>query len=466
MSELWTQLLIPHLINIVTILAAAITIVHILTQVKKPSSMIAWILFIVIYPYLGILLYILLSGRKIERIIRKKGMINMTEVTPYPHRPHSQIERLLCRNKIACALPGNDFFLCADGIEAYEKLLDMIANARKAIYISTYILGKDSVTETIVDHLARKAKEGVEVKILMDAIGSKWLEFDPSPLRPLKEAGGEYHFFMSVIKEPFNSKINLRNHRKMIIVDGEKVMSGGMNIAREYLAPKPHEKLWADISFIVEGRAAYHYLEVFRSDWESQTQSRIRLAQSLSIRKSSDNALLQVVPSGPDIATDALYEAILQGIALAQKHIWIVTPYFIPDASLLEALTIASHRGVDVQIIVPDTSDHPLVDMSRIGFLRDLAKEDVTIRFYKSGMLHAKAILIDEMVGILGSANFDVRSFFYNFEVSTFLYTKREQRLLKNWIEALYSHCDTDMKTAGKVRIVFENVFKIIAPIL
>jgi len=466
MNEIWTQLLVPHLINIVTILAAAMAIVHILTQVKKPSSMIAWILFIVIFPYLGILLYILLSGRKIERIIRKKGMINMSEVTPYPHQPHSQIERLLCRNKIACALPGNNFILCADGIEAYQRLLEMIQNAKKAIYISTYILGRDEVTETIVGHLAQKAKEGIEVKILMDSIGSKWLELFPSLLKPLKEAGGEYHFFMSVFKEPFNSKINLRNHRKMIIVDGERVMSGGMNIAREYLAPRTHEKLWADISFIVEGRAAYHYLEIFRSDWESQTRSRIRLTQPVYENISSAGAILQVVPSGPDIETDALYEAILQAIALAQKRIWIVTPYFIPDASLLEALTIASHRGVDVQIVVPDTSDHPLVDMSRIGFLRDLAKEDVTIRFYKSGMLHAKAILIDETLGILGSANFDVRSFFYNFEVSTFLYTPKEQQMLRNWIEKLYTHCDMQMKEAGSVRIVFENVFKIVAPIL
>ncbi len=463
MSDLWAHLLYPHLYNIVTILVAATAIAHILTQVKRPSSMSAWILFIVVFPYPAVLLYILFSGRKLKRIIQRKGMIELTQMEP-KRSEYSTIEALLCRERIPCATSENGFELCENGVVAYRRLMELIQNARHFIFITTYIFGKDRVTEAILEHLVTKAKEGVQVKILMDAIGSKWLDLNPSFLRPLQEAGGEYRFFMSVFRDPLNSKLNLRNHRKMIVVDGTHVLSGGMNIAEAYLSPANHPHLWADLSFVATGKAAYHYLEIFRSDWESQSDELLSFPVPEYAIHRPGNCRMQVVPSGPDIPTDALYEAILQAIALARRRIWIVTPYFIPDASLLEALTIARHRGVEVAIVVPDTSDHPLVDMSRIGFLRDLSKEGVSIHLYKSGMLHAKAILIDEAVGVLGSANFDLRSFFYNFEIAAFLYSATELAALEHWITALLGQCETGLKEAGRVRIIFENIFKIVAP--
>jgi len=454
-----------HFFTLVTFLFVFLAIGHLLTQRKKPSSTIAWTLTLILLPYLGIVLYMIFQDRKLNKIIQNMHEIRLEDGDDVVEVPHSRTEHLLRANGIAGATGNNSFELCVDGVDAYEKLCHLLERAQKSIYISTYIFGRDDVTKHLLDILVKKAKEGLEVKLLIDAFGSQLLEIFPQSLAGLKKAGGEYHFFMSMIKHPRESKLNLRNHRKMIVVDGESVMSGGINISQEYLSAEDSQALWMDLSFILKGAGARHYYEIFRYNWESELNRALETHHDKHNIDAGD-AIVQVVPSGPDVKTDALYEAYLSAIYEAQEKIWIVTPYFAPDSSLMDALIVARHRGVEIKIITAKVSDNFLVDISCSGFLRDLEKEQVEILFYKDKMMHAKACLVDQKCAMLGSSNFDARSFFYNFEVVSFLYSKKDIADVALWIERLFSSCEKGMREGGRVRILIENFFKIFAPAL
>jgi cardiolipin synthase len=459
------EFMMLHFFTFITFLLVFTAIAHLLTQRKKPSSTIAWTLTLVLLPYIGILLYMIFQDRKLNKIIQNMHEIKLQESDFAVDVEGSKIVHLLRANGMAAATGNNSFELCIDGVDAYEKLCQLLRVAKKSIYISTYIFGRDNVTKHILEILAQKAKEGLEVKLLIDAFGSQTLEIFPKSLALLKEAGGEYHFFMSMIKDPMSSKLNLRNHRKMIVVDGEKVMSGGINISQEYLCEVDSEDLWMDLSFILTGSAAKQYDEIFRYNWETQLKSKLKTYHD-SQTKIVGDSVVQVVPSGPDVDRDALYEAYLSAIYEAKEKIWIVTPYFTPDSSLMDALIVARHRGVEIKIVVPKVSDSFLVDISCSGFLRDLEKEQVEIFYYSDKMMHAKAFLVDQQCAVLGSSNFDARSFFYNFEVVSFLYSKSDIVRVEVWIERLFSSCERGVREGGQGRILVENFFKIFAPAL
>jgi len=455
------ELIKPDLLYVVTAFFIFVTTLHLLTQRKKPTSTISWVAVIIIIPYLGILLYMIFHGRKIRRVSKSIKDIKIQNNYLSNTQPNSEVESQIVKNSQVYASNCNRFYLFEDGVKSYHKLIDMLENAQKSIYISTYIFGDDKVTKEILKILVLKAKRGVKVKLLIDAIGSQKLEISHKNLQVLKDAGGEYHFFMSLIKKPFLSRLNLRNHRKMIVVDSTSVMSGGINISELYLSfDDDSGSLWRDISFVIEGSAALQYEEIFKSNWETDTDTKIKKNDIKDDELSVGNSLIQVVASGPDLSRDVLYEALLLAIYRAKSRVWILSPYFAPDSSLMDALIIARHRGVEVKIISPKSSDHFFVDIARSAFLRVLHKEGAEILFYKNRMLHAKAFVFDDESVVLGSANFDSRSFFYNFEVVSFLYTKRDIKIVVSWIEKLFLDCEVGMREASKMRLVVENFFK------
>ena len=231
------------------------------------------------------------------------------------------------------------------------------------------------------------------MKLLIDCIGSLPLYFHQKPLRNLRNAGGQAAFYMPLLTRPFQNYINLRNHRKIFIFDDCTVLSGGMNITREYMGPSPYDQRWEDILFFLQGPAVFHYREIFTEDWNHTAAEKLAMPDFLP--DATGDAIIQVVPSGPDIQNDALYEALLFAVFSAQERIWIVTPYFVPDKSLMQALVIACHRGVDVRLITPASSNHLVADLSRSGFMRELKSKGVKVLLYPRGMIHAKAILFD-----------------------------------------------------------------------
>jgi len=329
-----------------------------------------------------------------------------------------------------------------------------------------FILDPDEVGKEFIDSLARRAADGLNVKLLLDSVGSR--HTTRRFLSPVVEAGGQISFFMPLLHRPFRGRTNLRNHRKIIIADEQRVIAGGANIASNYFDRTTKSSHWRDLSFVLEGPAVMHYTEVFRSDWEFASGERLTLHPELAqpVHNDRGGAIVQVLPSGPDVPGDPLYDAILSAIFAAKQRLWVVTPYFIPDIALVQALRLASHRGVDVHILVPEKSNHPIADLARGTHLRDLQADGCTILLYTDGMMHAKVFLVDSQLAMIGSPNMDLRSLFLDYEIAMFAYSKPEIHATEAWIEDLAINSRIGVREVGDFRDICEGVARMMSPLL
>jgi len=450
-----------HLGTIVVDLLVLSSLGHMVYQRREPTSMMAWLLAIVLLPYIAVPLYFIFRSRKLRR--KAKSDIQLACRREIPASDATQIDLILRTNGIAGAITGNRFAFFPDGVKAYQCLMAHIQKAEREILISTYVFSTDEVARRIIDALEAKAREGVDVRVLIDSAGSLPLYLFQWPLRRLKKAGAQVAFYMPLLARPFQNYINLRNHRKIFLFDGTTVLAGGMNLSREYMGPVPLKLRWIDMLFEIQGPSVFHYREIFIQDWNHTAKAKLPLPNRLP--DAQGETTIQVVPSGPDIPADALYEALLSAVFGARERIWIVTPYFVPDQSLLKALIIARHRGVDVRLITPASSNHLIADLGRSSFMRDLAANDIPVCLFPDGMIHAKAILIDNGV-MMGSANFDQRSLFYNYEVVSFIFSTDVIEESKTWMEKLMDRCQQPMAPAGRWRRMGENLMRIFAPLL
>ena len=241
-------------------------------------------------------------------------------------------------------------------------------------------------------------------------------------------------------------------------------MAGGMNISGKdmFVAPKPGA--WQDLSFVVEGPAAWHFDQVFRSDWKFAMGEDLDGVTDPPPGDLPNGAVLQVVPSGPDVVNDPLLDTILMSIFSARQRVWIVTPYFVPDDAVAQALLVACHRGIDVSILVPEKSNHALADIARGSFLRDIERAGGTIWQYTPGMVHGKLVIVDHELAMVGSANIDMRSLMLNFEIMQFVYSKTEIDALEAWVRRLVQNSKTGIPIVGAVREIIEGLTRVIEP--
>jgi cardiolipin synthase len=291
---------------------------------------------------------------------------------------------------------------------------------------------------------------------------------------PLRAAGGEVKRFMPVL--PFVSSrtsANLRNHRKIAVFDEHTAIVGGHNLAREYMGPEPLRKRWRDFGAVIAGPAASLLNEVFLADWafaSNQSLDTLHKEQRPEALRSEGASEVQVVASGPDVDGDPLYEAILSMIQEAERSIWIVTPYFIPDEVLLRSLVVKARAGCGVTLIVPARSNHPVTDFARRYYLRELLRAGAQVHFHGPGMLHSKAMIVDDRIGLLGSANFDQRSLFVNFEIGVLLFSESDVQAMKAWASELLSSCNQSRpERPPKYRLignVVEEFSRLLAPLL
>ena len=268
---------------------------------------------------------------------------------------------------------------------------------------------------------------------------------------------------MPLLRLPYQNYINLRNHRKIYLFDERVLLSGGMNLAEEYMGPVKTNTQWEDLLYKSTGESTYQYAQIFEDDWAYATAQPIREA-TIPSSEVHGNAYIQVVPSGPDIKGDALFEALISAIHSAQKRIWIVTPYFVPDESLSYALKIAKHKGVDVKIITPKASNHLIADLSRSSYMRELQENNIELVLYKGNMLHAKAILFDDVATMIGSVNIDNRSLLLNYEVVSFAYSEEIIYNVEQWMQGFINNSESRLPTASKGRRIVENFMRILAP--
>jgi len=433
-----------HLATILGFVLALLLVSRVLRQHSRPATSIAWFLFMVLAPWVGVPAYLVFGGRKIRDRAGRKPDLHPTS----PAQPPITVADDSARRLVACGLPppraGNAMELLTDGTAAYERLLALIDGAQQSIHLTTFILAGDAVGRSLIARLATRAREGIAVRVLVDAVGS--LGARTWRLRELKRAGGEVGVFMPVLPLRRRWSANLRNHRKLAIFDDGVVLTGGMNLAQEYMGPAlpdgARDRRWIDTSVEVRGPAVADFAQLFAQDWRFATG---RIVAVGAPPAAVGDIALQVAPTGPDVAGDPFYDVLTAAIHNARERIWIVTPYFVPDEGLLRALALQARVGVDVRLVMPRRSNHRVADLARNRLLRELAQTGVRVFLHPQAMIHAKHIVIDDRVAITGSVNMDARSLYLNYELAVFAYGCAATARDAWWIGRLAAQCDESL---------------------
>ncbi|MHC4962444.1 MAG: cardiolipin synthase [Planctomycetota bacterium] len=469
-TALW--IILTYVFFIASFLLGIILIAHILLQKRPPSGTIAWLLIIFFLPYIGVPLYLVFGGRKMQRHINQKSRIDLISNQQIPDDQASMIDRFLRTYNIPGAESGHHGCLCRTGHETFQAMEAVLQSAQRTIYISTFIYQPDEVGKRILDILVEKAKAGIDVHLLMDGVGS--LHTRVRFFKPLIEAGGKIAFFLPVLHRPFRGRTNLRNHRKITVVDNCRVVAGGANIGTESMNVHGRPALWKDLAFVMEGPAVRHWLSVFAMDWEfaakeTLTDGELKIPDHIEPPQGlglAEAGIVQVVPSGPDVDGDVLHDALLTMIYSAQNRFWAVTPYFVPDDALCQALTLAARRGVDVRVVLPRRSNHISPDIARGIPLRQIQAAGGQVMFYTPKMMHAKVVLMDDEAAVVGSANMDIRSLLLNYETAMFVYSPEAINEIETYIEDLMAHSKTGIAEASLPRALGESIVRLVSPLL
>jgi cardiolipin synthase len=466
-----TNGVVPHLLTVAGFILAFFAIARLMSQRKQPGNTFAWLFLIAFVPYVGVPLYLMFGGRKLRRLAVKKSLICPTgTIAPFAILEQTFAARVFTRTGACPPVRGNRVSFITTGEDAYQRLEHAILHARHSIHLMTFILARDAVGRRIVKLLAQRAREGVKVRLLLDGLGcflSSGRFCDP-----IREAGGEVVRFMPVMPLQTPHSANLRNHRKIAIFDHQIAAVGGRNLAVEYMGPTPNKRRWRDIGGVIEGPAVRLLDEIFLADWaHASGQSLAALQKELpaELPAPAGDSEVQIVISGPDAAGDAIYEGILSLVQQAERSVWIVTPYFIPDEVLYRSLMVQARAGIDVRLVVPARSNHLITDLARRHYLRELRTAGVKVLLYGPGMNHAKILLVDEQTGLFGSANMDMRSLFLNFEVGAVTYSRPEAAAIRQWMQEVFSQSKPMPEPHLERRFIpriAEEIARLLAPLL
>lgn len=436
------------LLIVVNLLLSSVVV---LLENKRPTSALAWLFFLNLFPVIGFFFYILLSEnisrRKIFSYTLKEKNIfdqiladqyqdfklgNFSEFKEFSDRYK---EMVLYHNRLSEAFYSQnneiDFFF--DGQAKFDALFKDIKKAKHHIHLIYYIVKSDRISRDLIDLLCQKAKSGVEVRFLIDHVGGRQLSH--KLIRQMKAAGIEVSFFFPSKLKYINFKANYRNHRKLVVIDGDIGYTGGMNVGDEYIYSRRFGH-WRDTHMRITGDAVIALQMRFVLDWRAASKNFILLDEKyIHIKPRGNKVGLQIVSSGPDDINDQIKQGYLKIINEATKYIYIQTPYFIPDSSIMDALSIAAASGIDVRIMIPNMPDHPFVYTATKAYCMDMVEYGIRPYMYQGGFLHCKGIISDDMIASFGTCNFDIRSFRLNFEVNAFIYDAATATLLRRQFE-------------------------------
>ena len=417
------------------VVVAAVAIIHVLMDNRQPAKTMAWVLVIAFVPVIGVIFYLFfgINHRK-ERIISqsqmdeltKRSMLSFVEQHDF-HVPERQkpLVDLFVNQNLALPFKDNQIDIMTDGYAFFPELLRDIAEASHHIHINMYIFEDDALGRLVADALMDKARQGVKVRVIYDDVGC-W-RVNSRFFEHLREAGVEVVPFLPVRFPSFTSKVNYRNHRKIIVIDGRIGYIGGMNFARRYVSQK-----WRDTMFRLQGGVVYALQRAFLVDWYFVDHTLItdRIYYPTS-QISSKSGVAQIVTSGPL----ARYPEIMQGyvriILAARRYIFIETPYFLPNEPILFALKTAALAGVDVRVMCPMSSDAHFIDWASRSYLREIYEAGARVYLYEPGFLHSKLLISDDSLVSCGSVNVDFRSLENNFEANVFVYDEGTALRLK-----------------------------------
>ncbi len=432
-----------------------------LLEYRRPANAMAWLFILFLFPIVGFVLYYFLAReyerrRKVRKrggfdeqlraeILEKSRVLDGPDEMPHPDFVHEARLFKLLRKAGASPITGrNRSRVLTNADMAYEAMLKAIRGATHHIHFSTYILRDDDTGRAFREELVRKAGEGVQVRLLYDGIGS--YKIKRRFFEPLKEAGAESASFFPFRPSFLKKRMNYRNHRKILVVDGRIGFVGGINVGDEYLGKHPRLGFWRDTHLQLEGDSVYGLQEVFLKDWDMATRRHPADPGFFPEHRCQGGEVVQIVAGGPNRRDDAIHETLFGALTVAKERIWIATPYFIPDASILMALKIAAMSGVDVRLIVPLVPDTALVHAATMSYVDQMMSYGIRFWQYERGFIHAKVVIVDRLMASVGTANMDLRSFFSNFELNALLFDgERIDELERDFLQ--------DMKDSREIEL-------------
>lgn len=430
-----------------------LAIVLIFLERRDASSTWAWLMVLFFIPILGFLIYLLL-GRQLRKkhLFRWEGrdkigidklidyQLDAIEQGTFEFRlddalDYKDLINMHLRNNHAVLTQDNAVQIFNDGEAKFNALIEDMEQAKDHIHVQYYIFRLDSLGQRIHDVLIRKAKQGVKVRLLFDDMGSRGVR--KKHFKELVELGGEVEAFFPSVMPLINPRLNYRNHRKIVVIDGRIGYIGGFNVGDEYLGLDRKFGYWRDTHLRIEGSSVHPLQTRFILDWnQASTNSNIeysdRYFPAIPLKGSVG---IQIVSSGPDSEWEQIKNGYLKLMAMAKDYIYIQTPYFIPDASFMDTLRIACLSGIDVRIMIPNKPDHAFVYWATYSYVGQLLKAGAKVYIYDNGFLHTKMIVVDNEASTVGTANIDVRSFKLNFEVNAFIYDRETSRELAQLFE-------------------------------
>lgn len=410
-----------------------ITMVRVLMDNRQPAKTMAWMLVLMFIPFLGIILYIFFgqNTRKERKIwqqsldqLTKRSMLEFVEQKDFNiPEEYRTISNLFMNQNLALPFKNNEVEIYTSGYDFFPSLLMEIGKAEHHIHIDTFIISDDPLGRIIADALIDKARQGVEVRLIYDDVGS-WRTPNSFFMR-MRNEGIEVYAFMPVRFPAFTSRVNYRNHRKICVIDGEVGFIGGMNIARRYVQGTPKQS-WRDTHVKLTGAAVYGLQRAFLVDWYFVSKVLItERSYYPEIIIGQNNSLVQVVTSSPTSLWPEIEQGYVRILTNAKHYVYMETPYFLPTDPILFAMRVAALSGVDVRLMIPYETDTKVVEWASRSYVIEASKAGVKILLYRKGFNHSKLLVSDDAMATIGSTNVDFRSFENDFEANAFFYDKK-----------------------------------------
>lgn len=441
------------------IINVLLSLIIVFFERRSPQAVWTWLLLLYFIPIVGFILYLVIG-----QDFHKSRMFKAKEIEGELKYAVRKQEETIYRRQLRLVNPelnrfrdlilynleagqavltdNNDIRIYTDGKEKFHALIEEMKQAKKYIHLQYYIIRSDELWQQIEPVLIAKAHEGVEVRVLFDSMGCRTMH--NRDWERLEREGVQVAEFFPAFLGQLQLRMNYRNHRKIVVIDGRIGFVGGFNVGREYLGLDSKFGYWRDTHLCIEGAAVTSLAVRFVLDWNYAAKENLFQRDSLFelpqyVRGGHDP--IQIISSGPDSQTKTIHDNYLHLIHSAKDHVYIQTPYFIPDDSILDALKIASRAGIDVRIMIPCKPDHPFVYWATYSYIGDMVAAGAKCYVYNNGFLHAKTLSVDGMVACVGTANMDIRSFGLNFEVNATIYSERTVQKLERAFENDMNQC-------------------------
>lgn len=460
--------------------AVVAVIIIIISENRNPVKSLAWVTVLLLLPWVGLLLYILF-GRNLKgyRLISRRGKKKLhpsrrkTEenTNDKPDRLWTSDARMVHMvGNIADSklLEGNKIEIFTSGAEKFETLKRDLLAAKRYIHLQYYIYENDRIGREIREILIQKASEGVTVRVMYDHFGS--FTINAAFFQRMRRSGVEAHAFLKLTLTKLANRLNWRNHRKIVVIDGKIGYIGGMNIADRYVYGDHGKPAWRDTHLRIIGPAVADMEYCFAVDWSFTKRDLLIDEAEQATEACSDGDPVQIVPGGPTGLWNSMSFVFLRAIAGARRCVFLQTPYFLPSDALLKALQSAALSGVDVRIMLPRKNDSPLLRLASGSYIKECLLAGIKIFFYEPAMLHSKVVIVDDDFATTGSTNFDFRSFEHNFECNAVVHSRAFNRRMKEIFYEDQRHCTRIILSHWRRRPVavkaLESIFRLMAPIL